>query len=225
MSDDVALALAAAAESADDPRSVEETLATIVETARVSLPGFEHIGISTLDGQGKPHTRAATSRLVRTLDNLQYTLWEGPCVDTLQNASIVEAPAIQNDSRWPRFVAAATPLGLRSQLAVHLHLGDEGTAGGLNLYSTTSDAVDPESVDISILLATYGAVALGKAQETEDLIEKLGAQGVIAQAIQILMSHHGVGDARAFDILVRGSSSSQRTVRAVAANVVRKAGE
>ena len=80
-------------------------------------------------------------------------------------------------------------------------------------------------MSISILLADYGAVALGKAQEAEDLIETLGAQGVIGHAVQILMSQYGVGEGRAFDILVRGSSSSRRTVRAVAATVVRKSRE
>src|SRR5687767_14450099 len=104
MSDVIDLALAAAAKSAEDPRGVEETLATIVETARVSLPGFEHIGVSTVDAEDIPRTRAATSQLVLELDSLQYDLWEGPCVDTLQGASIVEAPNIQYDARWPRFV-------------------------------------------------------------------------------------------------------------------------
>jgi len=225
MSDVIDLAMAAAAESANDPRGVEETLATIVETARVSLPGFEHIGVSTVDARGNPSTREATSALVYELDSLQYGLWEGPCVDTLQDASIVEAPHIQKDGRWPRFVAAATPLGLRSQLAVRLYLDDEGTVGGLNIYSTTSDDVAQEAVSVSVLLATYCAVALGKARSNEDLLETLGARGVIGQAVQLVMAQYGIGEGRAFEVLVRGSADSQRTVRAVAATIVRKSNE
>ena len=165
------------------------------------------------------------SGLVLQLDALQYGLWEGPCVDTLEGTSIVEAPHIQNDPRWPRFVAAATPLGLRSQLAVHLYLDDEGTVGGLNIYSTSSDDVDPEAVSISVLLATYGVVALGKARANEDLLETLGARGVISRAVQLVMAEYGVGEGRAFDVLVRGSASSQRTVRDVAAAIVRRSTE
>ncbi len=225
MSDVIDLAMAAAAESAEDPRGVEETLATIVDTARVSLPGFEHIGVSTVDAQGNPRTRAATSQLVRDLDDLQYDLWEGPCVDTLQDASLVEAPHIQKDPRWPRFVAAVAPLGLRSQLAVRLYSDNEGTVGGLNVYSTISDDVDPEAVSVAVLLATYGAVALGKARADEDLLERLGARGVIREAVQLLMAQYGVGESRAFEVLVRGSANSQRTVRAVAAAIVRKSKE
>lgn len=225
MSDVIDIAVAAAAESAEDPRGVEETLATIVETARVSLPGFEHIGVSTVDAEGIPRTRAATSQLVMEFDSLQYDLWEGPCVDTLQGASIVEAPHIKYDARWPRFIAGASPLGLRSQLAVRLYSDDEGTVGGLNIYSTISDDVDPEAVNISVLLATYGAVALGKARANEDLLETLGARGVIREAVQLLMAQYGVGEGRAFEVLVRGSANSQRTVRAVAAAMVRRSKE
>ena len=178
-----------------------------------------------MDAQGNPRTRAASSQLVRNLDDLQYGLWEGPCVDTLQDASLVQAPHIQEDPRWPRFVAAATPLGLRSQLAVRLYSDDEGTVGGLNIYSTISLDVDPEAVSVAVLLATYGAVALGKARANEDLLETLGARGVIREAVQLLMAQYGVGEGRAFEVLVRGSASSQRTVRAVAATIVRRSKE
>ena len=225
MSDVIDRAIAAAAANADEPRGVEETLATIVDTAKLSLPGFEHIGVSTVDADGNPSTRSASSGLVLELDDLQYGLWEGPCVDTLEGAPVVEAPHIQQDPRWPRFVAGATPLGLRSQLAVHLYLDDQGTVGGLNIYSTTSDDVDPEAVSISVLLATYGAVALGKARTNESLIETLGARGVISQAVQLVMAQYGIGEGRALDVLVRGSASSQRTVRYVAATIVRKSNE
>ena len=225
MSDVIDIAMATAVESANDPRGVDETLATIVETARVSLPGFEHIGVSTLDAHGIPRTCEGTSHLVWQLDSLQYRLWEGPCVETLENESVVEAPHIQKDPRWPRFVAAATPLGLRSQLAIRLYLDDEGTVGGLNIYSTASDEVDPEAVNVSALLATYGAVALGKAKTEENLIETLGAREVIGQAVQVVMAQYGVGQGRAFEVLVRGSADSQRTVRAVAAAIVRRSKE
>ena len=225
MSDVIDHALATAAQSAAEPRGVEETLATIIETASVSLPGFEHIGVSTVDAQGNPHARAATSQLARGLDSLQHSLWEGPCVDALQDEAVVEAPHIQQDTRWPHYVAAATPLGLRSQLAVHLYADDDGTVGGLNIYSTVSDDLDPEAVDLAVLLAIYGAVALGRASADEALIEKLGAEGVISQAVQVVMAQYGVGEGRAFEVLVRGSADTQRTLRAVAAAIVRKSKE
>ena len=78
-------------------------------------------------------------RTLLPLDDLQYSLGEGPCVETLRAADIVVAPHIRHDQRWPRFVPAAVEMGLRSQLAVRLYLDGEGTLGGINLYSTISD--------------------------------------------------------------------------------------
>jgi GAF domain len=140
---DIGQAIAAAARSINHKRTLDDTLQAIVEVAQASVPGFDEVRISTLHKGGKVQTRAATGELVHQLDDLQYTLGEGPCVDTLRHAQVVVAPRIRHDQRWPRYVPAALGLGLRSQLAVRLYLDDQGTLGGLNLYSTTSDDVAP----------------------------------------------------------------------------------
>jgi hypothetical protein len=67
--------------------------------------------------------------LVEELDRLQYSFSEGSCVDTLHEASVVSAPRIREDKRWPRYVPAAVELGLKSQLAVKLYKNSEGTLG------------------------------------------------------------------------------------------------
>src|SRR4051812_7022180 len=81
---DLAEALAAAARSMGGRRTVDETLGVIADTARRSIPGFDHVGISTIDKGGVITTRAATDDLVNRLDDLQYGLAEGPCVDALR---------------------------------------------------------------------------------------------------------------------------------------------
>src|SRR5881392_2124731 len=124
---DVAEAIAEAARTMHQHRSLEETLQTIVEVARTSLPGFDAVGLSTVDKRGNAHTRAKTGELVSVLDSLQYGIGEGPCVDTLHGADLVSAPTIRHEQRWPRYVPKAIAEGLRSQLAVRLYLDDEGT--------------------------------------------------------------------------------------------------
>lgn len=71
--------------------SLEVTPHSIIEVAQGALPGFDQIGISVMDRKGNVATRAATGDLVWTLDNLQYGLREGPCVDTLHDKLIVGA--------------------------------------------------------------------------------------------------------------------------------------
>jgi hypothetical protein len=145
MSDEpgIAEAIAVAARSINQRARLNEALDTLVEVARDSVPGFDHVGISTIDNRGNVETRAGTGELVWDLDKVQYGLGEGPCVDSLRDANVVSAPRIRHNQRWPRYVPAAVEAGLRAQLAVKLYLDDKGTVGGINLYSTASEDIDP----------------------------------------------------------------------------------
>jgi GAF domain-containing protein len=107
-------------------------------------------------------------------------------VDALRQAHVVVAPRTHHDQRWPSCVPAAVELGLRSQLAVRRYLDDQGTLGGLNLYSTTSDDVDPEAEGNAELFAAHAAIALGNARERENLNQALHipSQSQSVQAIQ-----------------------------------------
>lgn len=55
---------------------------------------------------------------------------------------------------------------LRSQLAVKLYVDAEGTLGGLNFYSTSSDTIDPDAEAIADLFATHAAIALDNARRS-----------------------------------------------------------
>ena len=219
---DIAAAIAEAARSINQHRSLEDTLSTIADVARTSVPGFDQVGISTVDRKGNVQTRAATGELVWELDRIQYGLGEGPCVDTLQGSDVVVVPAIRHDQRWPRYVPQAVEAGLKSQLAVKLFLDDEGILGGLNLYSTTSDSIDPDARGIADLFAAHAAIALGRANELETLNQALHSRKVIGQAIGILMERYQMSEDRAFDFLVRASSHGNIKLREVAQELVDK---
>ncbi len=220
---DVAKALAVAARTLNVQESLEETLSVIAEVARSSIPGFDHVGISTLDRHGKPQTQAATGQLVWDLDSVQYGLEEGPCVDSLHEASVVSAPHIRSDQRWPRYVPLAVERGLQSQLAVKLSLDDHRTIGGLNLYSTVSADVHPEAEHIAELFAAHAAIALGHARDREHLNEALHSRKVIGQALGILMERYSMNEDRAFAFLVRASSTSNIKLREIAQEIVDQA--
>jgi GAF domain-containing protein len=213
-------ALAHAARTINQARTAEATLQTIAETALLSIPSIEHVGVSVLDRKGKAVTMAATSDLVRELDTLQYSLNEGPCVDTLRDATVVAAPHIRRDQRWPRYVPPAVELGLKAQLACKLYLDDEGTVGGLNMYSTGSEEIDPQAPGIADLFATHASLALGKALKLDHLHEALQTREVIGEAIGLLMAKYDLDIDGAFGFLVRSSSHSNTKVRDIAAGMV-----
>jgi GAF domain-containing protein len=217
---DVATAIAAAVRSMNQPVKLEDTLTRIVETARTSVPGFDHIGLSTIDRTGKVTTQAASGDLVWELDQLQYGLSEGPCVDTLHEAEVVLAPRIRHEQRWPRYVPEAVRRGLKAQLAVKLHLNQGGTLGGLNLYSTSAEDIDPGAEAMAELFAAHAAIALGHVTERQNLNKALHTRKVIGQAIGILMERHRMSEDRAFAFLVRASSHRNTKLAAVAQQIV-----
>jgi len=218
---DLAAALVAAARNMGSKDTLEETLSAIAETARVSVPDIDHVGISTIDRKGRIVTRAATDHVVRELDDLQYGLQEGPCVDVLREERVVVAPRIRHEQRWPHYVPEAVRrTGLKSQLAVQLFLDGQGTLGGLNLYSTTHEDLDPDATSIAELFAAQAAIALGRVLKITTLNEALQSRKVIGQAVGILMERYEMNEDRAFAFLVRASSNSNTKLRDVAQELV-----
>jgi GAF domain-containing protein len=218
---DLAASLVAAARSMSSKDTLEETLSAIAETARISVPDIDHVGISTVDRKGRVITRAATDSVVRELDDLQYGLQEGPCVDVLHEHRVVAAPRIRHEQRWPRYVPEAVRrTGLKSQLAVQLSLDGEGTLGGLNLYSTTHEDLDPEATSIAELFAAQAAIALARVIKITTLNEALQSRKVIGQAVGILMERYEMNEERAFAFLVRASSNGNIKLRDVAQELV-----
>jgi GAF domain-containing protein len=219
---DIAASIAQAARSIHETQSLDESLQRIAEVARATLPGFDEVGISTVDRRSRVETRAATGDLVWTLDKLQYDLGEGPCVDSLRDSPVVVAPHLRHDQRWPRYVPRAVEVGLQSQLALRLYLDDTGVLGGLNLYSTTSPEIDPDAPALADLFASHAAIALGNAYDRHHLNEALQTRKVIGQAIGILMERYDLNEDRAFQFLVRASSQANLKLRDVAQELVDK---
>jgi DNA-binding NarL/FixJ family response regulator len=217
---DLSDALAAAARNLYSPDSLEEGLQRIAEAAARSIPGFSHAGISLLTRGGREVTKAATDDLVWKLDALQYDLNEGPCVDAMHGPTVVVAPHIRAEQRWPNYVPEAVKTGLRSQLAVKLYLDDQGTLGGLNLYSTDSDEVDVEAEHMAELFAAHAAFALGSVRERHQLNQALESRRVIGMALGMLMQRYQIDEDRAFQFLVRMSSHGGVKLRTVAQEIV-----
>jgi GAF domain-containing protein len=222
MPDDVlAEALAHAARSLNEVTSLEETLSEIVRTARLSVPGADHVGVSLAHPDGRLDTLAATSDRVHELDALQHELGEGPCVFALETDTIVHVPDVRTESRWPTFIAEARRRGLRAQIGVRLYADRSGQAG-LNIYSEQDSGLDDASAQAADLFAAQAALAMGKARAIDQLQEGMRSRQRIGVAVGILMHRYAMTEERAFAFLVRASSHGNVKLRDVAAEVVRE---
>lgn len=216
---EIGAALTRVAREINTPRSLPATLSTLVETATRSLAGIDHAGITISSRDGRLETVASTDAFVRELDELQLKLGEGPAIDALRVQPITKIEHADSEQRWPRFMPRAVDKGLRSQLVLRLYTEEE-TLGGLNLYSTSVDTIDPDVQHMAELLAAHASIALGRARREEDLNIALRTRKVIGAAVGILMERYDMDEDRAFTYLVRVSSESNVKLRDVAKEIV-----
>jgi hypothetical protein len=180
------------------------------------------VGISVTHRDGRIETVAATDQFVIALDELQYEVREGPCLEAIRSCPVVRIDDAKTESRWPAFIPRAVDLGLRSQLGLRLYVEDE-TLGGINIYATEDEVFDDETQDMAELFAAQCAVVLGRAQSTENLYTALGTRKMIGQAIGLVMERHQMDEDAAFLYLTKVSQASNVKLRDVAAELVREA--
>lgn len=215
-------ALNAMERSLSQARETEEVLDSIVAVACSSLPEIDHAGISITHGHGAVETRAWTDALVTTLDQLQYDLGEGPCLDAMNPSipdDLVKVHWAEHEQRWPNYIHHAVSQGLRSQLGLRIYTESE-TVGGLNLYSTSTSEISHETELVAELLATHAAIALGRVRKETELTKALATRTLIGQATGILMSRYDLNSHRAFDYLVRVSQTTNTKLRDLAAELI-----
>jgi hypothetical protein len=85
-------AIVRAARAVNAPSELQSQLDTIVQVARDSMPEIDHAGVSVAHKDGTVETKAATGDLVHQLDQLQYTLGEGPCLHARRDQRPVDPP-------------------------------------------------------------------------------------------------------------------------------------
>ena len=196
-------------------------LAAITGFATEAVPGADLAGITLGRVNGRFVTVAPTAELVNTVDQIQYDLGTGPCVDAIVADTTFNARDLRIDPRWPAFGHRAFEVaGIISMLSLRLYSeADQGMVAGLNMYSYTQDAFDESSEAIAVLLATHGALAVGKAAaqgRAANLLRALKNSREIGIAMGILMNQHHVTRDQAFDLLRITSQHTHRKVADIA---------
>ena len=94
-------------------------------------------GISVMTNEGHRATVCATDRVAAAIEELQFTLGEGPCVDAFHRGPVMIADLDDHDhvahSPWPQFTAQAANAGARALFAFPLQVGAV-RIGAFDLY-------------------------------------------------------------------------------------------
>ncbi|MGI5119780.1 ANTAR domain-containing protein [Marinactinospora thermotolerans] len=207
------------------------TLQRILELTLRLIPGCHAASVTLLDDAGKPATAVATSDEIYRLDQEQYDLGDGPCLDAARRRSTNRCRLGEAEQNWPEFTATAKRMGLRSYLSAGLISEDGRPVGALNLSSRDDDGFDAlDEAFIALFALPAAAVITGRDryQRTAELAAQmeaaLASRAVIDQAIGIIMAQSGCDAAEAFQRLRRSSNNQNVKLRDLAERIVTQVG-
>jgi hypothetical protein len=118
------------------------------------------------------------------IEELQYTLGEGPCVDAYQKDTVVSEPDLADSEtvRWFAFTPPALQAGVRAVFGFPLRVGTV-RLGALNLYRDRPGPLDAEQHADALVLADLTARWILEAQA--------GApEGVVAKVLETEADFH-----------------------------------
>ena len=127
------------------------------------VAGMSGAGIMLMAGDEQQGSVCSSNAVSGLIEELQYTLGEGPCVDAYQQESPVHEPDLV-DPRTPRWLAFSPPAieaGARAVFGFPLQVGSV-RLGALNFYRDRAGPLDDEQyADALVLAGVAGRAVLG----------------------------------------------------------------
>jgi GAF domain-containing protein len=207
----------------DEP--LEAILERVVHLAKRVLPASVEASITLLNAT-KTETAAFTGPLAIELDERQYEVERGPCLDAAASGQRIWVTDMRSETRWPQFAASASARGVRTSLSIPLPIQRHVT-GALNFYGLEPDAFDDESIELAETFAAHAAVAVANAHLYDstaalarNMQEAMATRAVIEQAKGIIMRDRRCSADDAFDALVSLSQQAHVKLREVAQRLV-----
>lgn len=166
-------------------------LEAVAVRACVAVTGVD--GAGAVARQDGADVVASSNLLAGAVDDWQYSVGEGPCVDAVRTGSTVVLGSTSRESAWARFVPGAHRLGVRSALSLPLRVAGD-VVGSLNLYSRREDQFDDAAVHQGELFARPAAATLavlGIVDHAADAADVAGLElqdaAMVARAVGVLL--------------------------------------
>ena len=129
--------------------------------ACVDLLGVDGAAVSIIYQGSISRSLAASSALSRELDELQFTLGEGPCLQSAASAAPALVPDLDDAAgvAWPGFAAAAAQRGVRAVFALPISVVSY-PIGALDLYRNAPGDLSSDGLSGGLLAAELAALPL-----------------------------------------------------------------
>jgi anti-anti-sigma factor len=192
--------------------SIAPVLIAAVETASV-----------TMRRRDRFVTVAASDPVAIDLDETQYALGAGPCVEAATRGSAVHAHHDGDTSAWHAVREEAERAGIQAVLSTPL-LRDTQPIGALNLYSSNRDFSERQRDGAAVLTREVATIVNGEQPNGIQLIERLHdaltSRDLIALAQGILMERNNISADEGFTQLRRDSDATCTPLREQAESIV-----
>ena len=210
---------AAWAESPDGPGVPASLAAACVRSLPVS-----GVGLALMTDDGPAGIVAATDGAAMELEELQFTLGEGPCVDASQTGRPVLQPdlALTAPLRWPGFAGGALEAGVRAVFAFPLRVGAI-RLGVLDLYRDRAGPLSTDELAEALSFADAATLLLLHAQAStasSGAVPVLDDRAEVHQATGVVSVQAAVGLAEALVLLRARAYADERPLGDLARDVL-----
>ena len=212
----------------DDPAAERGTpgLLRRVCAAAVDTLAASGAGISLMTGDGMRGIGAASDPRSAHLEELQFTLGEGPGVDAFGSRRPVLVPDLDEESmtRWPAYAPEIHDRGIRAVFAFPLQIG-AARLGALDVFRDRAGSLDPGELTRAVLLTEVTVAALLDRQERDSDARNhpaaaLDDRAELFQAQGMIMVQLGANPSEAMARLRAYAYAENRHVGEVARDVV-----
>lgn len=192
------------------------------------IVGVDGAGVMLMSGDIPRGSLCTTNAVSHLIEELQYTLGEGPCVDAYQQDRVVAEPDLAEPtiSRWLAFTPPALAAGVRAVFGYPLRVGSV-RLGALNLYRDRASSLTDDQHADALVMASFVARWVLEAQagaplDTVAAELEIGADFhfVVHNAAGMVSVQLGISIAEALIRLRAFAFSNDRLLADVARDVV-----
>ena len=124
----------------------------------VKITGADGAGVMLMSGEIPRGSLCTSNTVSHLIEELQYTLGEGPCVDAYQQDKVVTEPDLADPvtRRWPAFTPPTLQAGVRAVFGFPLRAGSV-RLGALNLYRDRSGPLSGDQHADALVVADVAA--------------------------------------------------------------------
>jgi hypothetical protein len=212
------------------PGSAEPGSPLAICHAAVQALEMTGAGISVMTTAGHRGTVCATDSVAAVIEELQFTLGDGPCVDAFHHGPVMIDDLDDYDhvvrSAWPQFTQQASAAGARALLALPLQIGAI-RVGALDVYRGRPGPLSDAQLGLALTLADAAAGSLladrhGQAIDTPLDPTEPGASyhAEVHQATGMLSVQLGIALDDAFVRLRAYAFANERPVNDISHDVV-----